>query len=179
VVVGGEKRRRRTVARPLYWSEFTDDERCALAEAGIEPAPDGGGILEDEAAVLRILIRRALAVADPAAPPNAHVETIGRLVDRLGRLLRTRRALAPREDGPAIGELLFRAGAQALAAGRARAARPRRAARRSPPPDAGEADGATPAGSGPVETTDGVTQVADGAVDGPASGASAASSLLR
>lgn len=83
----------------LYRDKFSAGERRALARAGVAPenaAPQVDGEIE----LLRILIRRLLGPAQVVAADN---EAIGRMVDRIGRLLRTRQALIGRDlsDGDA------------------------------------------------------------------------------
>ena len=101
-------RRKRVRAEGFYADKFTEQERQLLAGAA-------DGELVDEAQLLRVLIRRLIETPLTGEPDP---EAIGRLVDRLGRLVRARRAAAGREDGHLEAELMARLGDKALTRGR-------------------------------------------------------------
>ncbi len=85
----------------LYAPTLTAAERAALDAAAGRP------LLEDEVALVRVLIRRALEEAD-----QIDVRLVGRLIDTLCRLLRTREAVGA--GGETLAETLARLGAEAL-----------------------------------------------------------------
>ncbi len=77
-------RRPRDRTGGLYQPGFTAEELRSLAVSRERP------LLDDEVDLLRLLIRRM--VGDEAeVEESIDIEAIGRLVDRLGRLLRTRK----------------------------------------------------------------------------------------
>jgi hypothetical protein len=98
----------------LYRDRFTDEERQRLREAGRAGAADS---VDEEIELLRVLIRRAMEAPEPDA------ESVGRLVDRLGSLYRTRRGLGGRADDGLTAGQVARIGHQVLLEGRERAAK--------------------------------------------------------
>jgi hypothetical protein len=78
------------VREGLYWEHFNDRERELLRRAGVDPAEsDSLGAIDGELALLRVLVLRILS----KKPEKGDAETIGRLVERVGRVLRARQAL--------------------------------------------------------------------------------------
>ena len=114
---GARPRRRSAARRHFYWDRFTEAERGLVAGAG-HPMDTAPGTLDEEIELLRVLIHRVLEERreGPADP-----EAAGRLVDRLGRLYRTRAALTGGGGAAAEVELIARAADRALAEGRDRA----------------------------------------------------------
>ena len=80
-------RRPRDRTGGLYQPGFTEEELRSLSLSNGRP------LLDDEIDLLRLLIRRV--VSDGSSDEESiDVEAIGRLIDRLGRLLRTRQQVA-------------------------------------------------------------------------------------
>lgn len=80
-------RRSRDRAGGLYHPGFSQEELRALTLSNGRPIPD------DEIDLLRLLIRR-LVSDDSSNEESIDIEAVGRLIDRLGRLLRTRQHVA-------------------------------------------------------------------------------------
>ena len=76
-------RRSRDRAGGLYHPAFSQEELRALTVSNGRP------VLDDEIDLLRLLIRR-LVGDDATGQEPVDIEAVGRLIDRLGRLLRTR-----------------------------------------------------------------------------------------
>jgi len=85
----------------LYAPTLTAAARSALDAAAGRP------LLEDEVALVRVLIRRALEEAD-----QVDVRRVGRFIDTLCRLPRTREAVGAGAE--TLAETLARLGAEAL-----------------------------------------------------------------
>src|SRR5258706_7160531 len=86
----------------LYVDQLNPDERKLLVDllGGEDEAAESG--LDEELALMRILIRRLLKASDDGAADKSS-EAIGRLVERLGRVLRVRQALVgDRPDAEAM-----------------------------------------------------------------------------
>jgi hypothetical protein len=75
------KKRSSEAARRFYDDLFTDEERDSLDGALL------AGDLTQEIALLRIVVRRAVAVGEPT-------ETISRAIARLGQILRVQHVLS-------------------------------------------------------------------------------------
>ena len=116
--------RRRT---SLYWDGFTAEELSALERAGFQVKPGRvSSELDDEAQVLRILIRRLLRDESGRNGEGAiDHDAIGRTIDRLARLIRTRAAIGggTAEADSLSAASLARIGTRALAALQADASR--------------------------------------------------------
>lgn len=98
-----------TVREGLYWEHFDERERELLRKAGFRPEEaEGLGAIDGELALLRVLVLRVLS----RKPEKGDAETIGRLVERVGRLLRARQALTGGENQ--VGDFLEEANQKAL-----------------------------------------------------------------
>src|SRR4051794_20798696 len=103
-------RRRRGPRGHFYWDRYTEAERRLVEQTG-HPMDTAPGTLDEEIELLRVLIRRVLEER-PDGP--ADPEAASRLVDRLGRLHRTRRALGVSDADAAAAALTARGADRAL-----------------------------------------------------------------
>jgi hypothetical protein len=108
------------VREGLYWEHFDDEERELLIKVGFRPEEaDALGGIDGELALLRVLVRRLMRQASGDNTGRGS-EAVSRLVERLGRVLRTRQALGG-GDSTVTAELFEKIGSEVLAHQRAEA----------------------------------------------------------